>query len=153
MAGKAILVPTAERDGALGLGLFHPIFRGIRALMYNSYEERALIHAASGNQCRCPAWSWASARRSRSRPNAARFRQKFEMRDRFAIYVGRIDENKGCDELFDFFEHYSSALRRRLHLVLIGTPRDPDSRRTRAFTISASSPIRTSSTRSRRPSC
>ena len=27
VAGKAILVPTAERDGALGLGLFHPIFR------------------------------------------------------------------------------------------------------------------------------
>ena len=31
------------------------------------------------------------------------------MRDRFAIYVGRIDENKGCTELFEFFEHYSSA--------------------------------------------
>ena len=52
-AGKAILVPTAERDGALGLGLFQPIFRGVRALMYNSYEERALIHAVVG-QLRVP---------------------------------------------------------------------------------------------------
>ena len=32
------------------------------------------------------------------------------MRDRFAIYVGRIDENKGCAELFDFFEHYSASV-------------------------------------------
>ena len=37
----------------------------------------------------------------------ARFRQKFDFRDRFAIYVGRIDENKGCGELFDFFQRYS----------------------------------------------
>ena len=42
--------PTAERDGALGLGLFHPIFSGVRALMYNSYEERALINAAVGQR-------------------------------------------------------------------------------------------------------
>ena len=32
------------------------------------------------------------------------------MRDRFAIYVGRIDENKGCAELFEFFEHYRASL-------------------------------------------
>ncbi|HEX7778359.1 MAG TPA: hypothetical protein VF424_03920, partial [Vicinamibacterales bacterium] len=46
---KAILVPTAERDGALGLGIFPPIFRSVRALMYNSLEERALIQALSRN--------------------------------------------------------------------------------------------------------
>ena len=47
------------------------------------------------------------------------------MRDRFAIYVGRIDENKGCVELFDFFEHYSASLVDGMHLVLIGTPHIP----------------------------
>src|SRR4051812_45831369 len=46
---KAILVPTAERDHAIGLSLFHPLFRGVRALMYNSHEERRLIQAASDN--------------------------------------------------------------------------------------------------------
>ena len=54
-----------------------------------------------------------------------RFRQKFDMRDRFAIYVGRIDENKGCVELFDFFEHYSATLVDGMHLVLIGTAHVP----------------------------
>ncbi|HEX7284097.1 MAG TPA: hypothetical protein VF239_18715, partial [Vicinamibacterales bacterium] len=34
VASKAILVPTAERDGALGLAIYPPIFRGVRALMY-----------------------------------------------------------------------------------------------------------------------
>jgi hypothetical protein len=47
--GKAVLVPTAERDAAIGLSIFGPVFRGVRALMYNSHEERAMIEAASGN--------------------------------------------------------------------------------------------------------
>src|SRR5512143_2964802 len=46
---KAILVPTAERDPAIGLSIFGPAFRGVRAVMYNSHEERAMIHAAAGN--------------------------------------------------------------------------------------------------------
>jgi glycosyltransferase involved in cell wall biosynthesis len=119
--GKAILVPTAERDGALGLSLFPPIFRGIRALMYNSWEERALIHAVSGNTGVSGVVVGVGSDIP-DRINPARFRQRFGLRERFAIYVGRIDENKGCKELFDFFEHYSSALLDGLHLVLIGTP-------------------------------
>ena len=46
---KAILVPTAERDAAIGLSIFAPVFRAARALMYNSPEERAIIQAVSGN--------------------------------------------------------------------------------------------------------
>src|SRR5262249_2096053 len=38
----------------------------------------------------------------------------------FALYVGRIDENKGCAELFDFFQRYSQDPGSRLSLVLIG---------------------------------
>ena len=33
----------------VGLSIFGPVFRGVRALMYNSFEERAMIQAASGN--------------------------------------------------------------------------------------------------------
>jgi glycosyltransferase involved in cell wall biosynthesis len=121
VAAKAILVPTAERDGALGLGLFPPIFRGVRALMYNSFEERALIQGVANNQD-VPGVVVGIGSEIPERTNAGRFRQKFDMRDRFAIYVGRIDANKGCVELFEFFEHYSAALVDGMHLVLVGTP-------------------------------
>ena len=53
-------------------------------------------------------------------PQPARFRQKFGIHDPFAIYVGRIDENKGCKELFDFFQGYLRDTPGRLSLVLIG---------------------------------
>ena len=122
--GKAILVPTAERDNALGLGLYPPIFRGVRAFMYNSFEERALIQTVSKNES-VPGVVVGIGSEIPERSNGGRFRQKFEMRDRFAIYVGRIDENKGCGELFEFFEHYSATLADGMHLVLIGTAHIP----------------------------
>ncbi|HYE89107.1 MAG TPA: glycosyltransferase [Vicinamibacterales bacterium] len=121
---KAILVPTAERDSALGLGIYAPVFRGVRAFMYNSYEERALIQTVSNNHA-VPGVVVGIGSEIPERSNGGRFRQKFEMRDRFAIYVGRIDENKGCVELFEFFEHYSASLADSMHLVLIGTPHVP----------------------------
>ena len=124
VASKAILVPTAERDSALGLGIYPPIFRGVRAFMYNSLEERALIQGVSNNQP-VPGVVVGIGSEIPERSNGGRFRQKFDMRDRFAIYVGRIDENKGCAELFDFFEHYSASVVDGMHLVLIGTAHIP----------------------------
>jgi len=121
VAGKAILVPTAEREAALGLGVFGPLFRGVRALMYNSFEERALIQAVSNN-ADVPGVVVGVGSEIPERVEPGRFRQKFDLPHRFAIYVGRIDENKGCRELFDFFENYSASLVDGLHLVLIGTP-------------------------------
>ena len=121
---KAILVPTAERDGALGLDIYGSVFRGVRAVMYNSYEERALIQGVSKNES-VPGVVVGVGSEIPERSNGGRFRQKFNLRDRFAIYVGRIDENKGCVELFDFFEHYSASLVDGMHLVLIGTPHVP----------------------------
>ncbi|MGH9204348.1 MAG: glycosyltransferase family 4 protein, partial [Vicinamibacterales bacterium] len=118
---KALLVPTAERDGALGLGAFAPVFRGLRALMYNSYEERATIQSVSGNHA-VPGVVVGIGSEIPAQSSAGRFRQKFGLRDRFAIYVGRIDHNKGCAELFEYFEHYSAGLVDGMHLVLIGTP-------------------------------
>jgi glycosyltransferase involved in cell wall biosynthesis len=118
---KAILVPTAERDGALGLSIFGPLLRGVRALMYNSFEERALIHAAARNQ-EVPGVVVGIGSEIPNETSPARFRQKFDIRDRFAIYVGRIDENKGCGQLFDFFQRYSRLMAEGMHLVLIGTP-------------------------------
>ncbi|MGQ0735158.1 MAG: glycosyltransferase family 4 protein [Acidobacteriota bacterium] len=118
---KAILVPTAERDGALGLAMFGSVFRGVRALMYNSLEEQALIHAAAGNLA-VPGVVVGIGSAIPGEFHPVRFRQKFNLWDRFAIYIGRIDENKGCAELFDYFVRYTRLLAEGLHLVLIGNP-------------------------------
>jgi glycosyltransferase involved in cell wall biosynthesis len=101
--------------------MFPPVFRGVRAIMYNSPEERRMIQAASNNHdvpgvvvgigSDIPTWGMVMG---------DRFRQKYGVTGRFALYVGRIDQNKGCKELFTFFLQALPALPRGLGLVLIG---------------------------------
>ena len=116
---KAMLVPTAERDPAIGVSLFQPIFRSVRAIMYNSHEEQAMIRAASGN-AQVPGVVVGVGSEVPDRPQPERFRRKYDLRGHFAIYVGRIDENKGCKELFEFFQRYVALRTSELALVLIG---------------------------------
>jgi glycosyltransferase involved in cell wall biosynthesis len=116
---RAILVPTAERDQAIGLGIFGPVFRGVRALMYNSPEERAMIQSASGNED-VPGVVVGIGSEVPANPQPTRFRSKYDIRGPFAIYVGRIDRNKGCEELFKHFLGYIRDVPGKLTLVLIG---------------------------------
>jgi hypothetical protein len=87
--------------------------------MYNSPEERAMIQAVASN-ADVPSVVVGIGSDVPANPQAARFRQKYGITEPFAIYVGRIDENKGCKELFDFFHTYVSEKAGRLSLVLIG---------------------------------
>jgi len=118
---KAILVPTAERDAAAGVSIFGPIFRGVRGIMYNSLEERALINAVSGNTD-VPGTVVGVGSAIPPHAQGGRFRRKYNIRRPFAIYVGRIDANKGCTQLFEYFDRYAAQHPRGLDLVLIGTP-------------------------------
>ena len=120
-AGKAVLIPTAERESSLGLSIFPPIFRGVRAIMYNSFEEQALIHAVSSNT-HVPGVVVGVGSQIPDAVDPERARRQFGLHNPFVIYVGRIDANKGCAELFRDFIAYTDRSSRPLDLVLIGTP-------------------------------
>ncbi|MCE2539805.1 MAG: glycosyltransferase [Acidobacteria bacterium] len=118
---RAVLVPTAERDPALGLATAARTFRNVRALMYNSHEERALIQGVSDNR-HVPGVIVGVGSDVREDATAARFRARSGIKGPFALYVGRIDENKGCTELFDYFSRYAGQVSQRLQLLLVGKP-------------------------------
>jgi glycosyltransferase involved in cell wall biosynthesis len=118
---RAVLVPTAERDAALGLAMFGPLFRGVRAIMYNSPEEQRLIRAATVNDY-VPGVVVGIGSEIPAAVDPARARAKFGLAGPYVVYVGRIDANKGCADLFDFFAHYAADRRDAPTLVLIGTP-------------------------------
>ena len=120
LPSRAVLVPTAERDPAVALGIFGPIFRGVRAVMYNSPEERAMIQTVSGNT-EVPGVVVGVGSDVPSRSDPSRFRRKFQITRPFAIYIGRIDQNKGCKELFEYYLRYAALFPRGLDLVLVGS--------------------------------
>jgi glycosyltransferase involved in cell wall biosynthesis len=120
-AAKAVLIPTAERESSLGLSIFAPVLRGVRAIMYNSPEERAMITALSSN-AHVPGVVVGIGSQIPDAVDAERVRRKFGLHNPFIIYVGRIDANKGCDDLFRQFIEYTDRSSRALDLVLIGTP-------------------------------
>jgi len=116
---RAVLVPTMERDPALGLALFGPIFRGVRAIMYNSYEEQALIRAAASNE-HVPGVVVGIGSEIPASADPRRAMTKFGLDAPYVLYVGRIDANKGCAELFDYFLRYVASRSNPPTLALIG---------------------------------
>jgi glycosyltransferase involved in cell wall biosynthesis len=79
-----------------------------------------MIQAATSNH-RVPGVVVGVGSNVPSKTQPIRFRQRFNMNRRFAIYIGRIDENKGCGELFNYFHRYAATFPRGLDLVLVGS--------------------------------
>jgi glycosyltransferase involved in cell wall biosynthesis len=118
---RALLVPTAEDDGIYRLGIFRRLFHRPLAIAYNSPEERSMIEAASGNSA-IPGDVVGVGSALPARLDPDEFRRRHGIGQRFLLYVGRVDENKGCRELFTFFRRYREETRSPLRLVLIGKP-------------------------------
>jgi glycosyltransferase involved in cell wall biosynthesis len=126
---KALLVPTAEDDGVYRLSIFPPLFRLPRAIVYNSHEERAMIERVSANE-HVPGEVVGVGSALPPSMDGAAFRRRHGLEGPFLLYVGRIDENKGCRQLFEFFRRYRADTSSSLRLVLIGKavlpiPADP----------------------------
>jgi len=118
---RSLLVPTAEDDGVYRLSIFPPLFRLPRAIVYNSVEEREMIHAAAGNQS-VPGDVVGVGSALPTGLDAEGFRRRHGLSGPFLLYVGRIDENKGCRQLFDFLRRYRAETGSQLRLVLVGKP-------------------------------
>jgi glycosyltransferase involved in cell wall biosynthesis len=121
VADRAVLVPTAEREAAIALTMFGAIFRGVRGIMYNSLEEQAMIAALTHNTD-VPSVVVGIGSEVPQDASAERARHKFGLTRPYFIYVGRIDANKGCAELFEYFSSYAAVSERPVDLVLLGTP-------------------------------
>ena len=125
---KSILVPTAEPDPIIHFSIFKGLFHLPQALVYNSVEEKRLIQGVSANY-QVPG-DVVGVGSEILTANGDAFRRRFKMDTPFLLYVGRIDQNKGCGQLFDFFLRFRNETNSALKLVLIGSavmkiPEDP----------------------------
>ena len=114
----SILAPTAEDDGLYRLDLFRSVFDAATQFAFNSVEERQMLETATGRTLPGEIVGVGSALPASVEGEA--FRKRYGIEGPFLLYVGRIDLNKGCPELFDHFLRYRLETGSPLKLVLIG---------------------------------
>ncbi|MGD8894739.1 MAG: glycosyltransferase family 4 protein [Acidobacteriota bacterium] len=117
---RAILVPTAEEDPAIQLGVFKDLFRSPRGILYLTPEERALVEDASGNHD-VPNAVIGSGLNLPPTDAGHDFAARHGLTRPFVLYVGRIDKNKGCVSLFAYFRKFVEETRAEVDLVLAGS--------------------------------
>ncbi|MGE5125521.1 MAG: glycosyltransferase family 4 protein [Betaproteobacteria bacterium] len=116
---RAILVPTAEEDPAVHLGIYRPFFSRPRGIVYLTPEEQALVEDAAGNAA-VPSVVIGSGLNLPPADPALDFRARHGLRRPFLLYVGRIDKNKGCVTLFAYFRKFRQETGAEVDLVLAG---------------------------------
>jgi glycosyltransferase involved in cell wall biosynthesis len=116
---KAVLVPTAEHDPVVYLRLFKDFFNMPGAIIYNSHEEKEMIHKVSGNE-KVLGDIVGIGSEIPDKFNPQSFRDKYNIREKYFIYIGRLDENKGVPELLRFYFRLLSEETIDLTLVLMG---------------------------------
>lgn len=128
---RAILIPTAHDELPIYLGIFKKMFLIPKGIFYNTILEQRFVegrfhnghilnnHGRGGVGVDLP-----------EDINGDRFKKKFGV-DNYALYIGRIEEHKGCKELFRYFSQYKKRNPGVLKLVLMGkevmkVPDEPD---------------------------
>jgi len=127
---KSILVPTAEHDPVIYLSIFRELFTKPQAIIYNSEEERKIINSLANNDYILGEVVGVGTEIPPSY-SAQKFRQDYQVEGDYILYLGRIDENKGCQQLFDYFLKFKQETGSDVKLVLIGStvlriPSHPD---------------------------
>jgi glycosyltransferase involved in cell wall biosynthesis len=127
---KSILVPTAEHDPVIHLRIFKELFKKPRAFVYNSVEEKKMINSLSWNED-IPGDVVGVGTEIPSSYSSEKFRQTFGLTGDYVVYIGRIDENKGCVQLFNYFQQFKKEESIDVKLVLLGSsklniPSHPD---------------------------
>lgn len=116
---KAWLAPLAHDEWPIHLSMWDFFFATPIGFLFNTEPERTFL------QKRFPALPIGGAiigvgiePPRVTRPQA--LRQRYSLRKPFLLYMGRIDESKGCSELLDFFIRARSGQAIDYQLVFVG---------------------------------
>ncbi len=129
---KSLLVPTAHDEPAIRLGIYEDVFSSAAGIVWNTEAERrfvsdrfqlrALVEDVVGCGVDVPesrfsgtdsAATLAPVLPSAQEPlpshiegPANAFRRRHRIHEPFALYGGRIDPGKGCEELLEYFQSF-----------------------------------------------
>lgn len=119
VAEKTIFVPTAHDEYCIYFFIYKKLFKKAKGIVYLTEEERDFVQKLFNNKM-IPHQVAGTGIDVPEQVNPEMFRKKYEIDFDYIIYVGRVDDGKNCDELFDFFTKYCQRTGDKIRLVLIG---------------------------------
>ncbi len=123
VADKAIFIPTAHEEAPIHLDIFNDMFDLPAGFYYNTVEEKELTNRLFPSSKDKPDNKGKGGVGVEVPENVDpdAFRKKFGIEGDFMLYVGRIDENKCCPELFTYFDEFRKRNKDLdIKLVLMG---------------------------------
>lgn len=114
---KSIFIPTAHDEPALYTKPYERLFSIPKFIMYNTLAEKELIEKNFNNPSSHN--DIAGVGIASTATNLTNFEiPDLDINGDFFIYIGRIDENKGCRELINYFNRYAKG--KSVKLLLVG---------------------------------
>jgi len=123
IADRAILVPTAEEDPAIRLGSLETFFTQPAGFAFLTPEEQELVAGRTPGPL--PPSCVIGAGIDPPAPGPPVALERHGVSQPFALYLGRIDPNKGCRTLLRFYVRWLERTGARLPLVMAGPANMP----------------------------
>lgn len=102
VADRAVLVPTAEEDRALDLHVLQDYFRAPAGYIFLTPEEAALVEARAATALKPATIIGMGLEPPAAVADGAAVRS-LGITGPYVLYLGRVDRNKGCHTLLDYF--------------------------------------------------
>ena len=119
---KAILISTAHDEPPIYLKTFEKLFQMPKAFFYLTVEEKKFVERKFNNaHIINNDGLGGSGVEVPEHIDSEKFKKERNIPN-YMVYAGRIDEAKGCKELFDYFLRYKQENQNDLKLVMMGKP-------------------------------
>lgn len=116
---NSILIPTAHDELPIYLNIFKELFKMPRFIAFNTIDEQKFVHQLFKNE-EIDSGIFGLGVDIPENLEYIDIKKRFNIDNEYLLYVGRIDESKGCKELFEYFQRYIKETKRNLKLVLMG---------------------------------
>ena len=116
---KSILIPTAHDEPPIYFGIFNSIFHLPRCILYLTNSEKNFVTKKFHNNYVNSDIVGVGIDIEKDVENI-NLKDRFNIEDEYLIYLGRIDESKGCKNMIDYFLEYKAKYNNNLKLVLAG---------------------------------
>lgn len=117
---KAILIPTVHDEFCIYFKIYEQLFHMVQKVIYLTEEEKRFTEKTF-NIKNIPSIVAAAGVDVPKDISEERFRKKYGIMGEYLIYVGRVDNNKGCGEMQEYFKKYiEDTCDFELKLVILG---------------------------------